>query len=116
MEFAFGQSVERDRRKPIIDPYDPDNSTPGTWADVDTITIENAFVASSSSAGVASATRTQAISDKSLYCPPDEDVQFGDRIRSGTRTYDVDAVPEADVNPFTGWQPVQEIPLKEFLG
>jgi hypothetical protein len=116
MMFPFGQSVLRDRQHRISDPYNPDSSTPGGWDEVDTVEIEGGFVGSSSSAAVASATRTQVISDKSLFCDPSHDVREGDRIRSGSRAYIVDAVPEADVNPFTGWQPVQEIPLKEVLG
>ena len=116
MTFAFGQAVRRHRQKRIVDPYDPSETTPGGWKDPDSITIEGGFIGSSSSAAVASATRTQIISGKSLYCDPSYDVLPGDRIESGPRMYDVDAVPEADVNPFTGWQPVQEIPLKEVLG
>lgn len=115
MMFTEGQTVIRDRRAQITDPYSG-QSAPGSWDAPLVITISGAFVASSSSADVSSATRTQVISAKSLYCEPGADVAVGDRIRASGRTYEVDAVPESDVNPFTGWQPVQEIPLTEVLG
>ncbi|TFD58036.1 hypothetical protein E3T43_07255 [Cryobacterium sp. Hh7] len=116
MEFAAGQSVLCDRRKLITDPYNPDSTTQGPWSDALTISVDGAFIASSSSTAVSSATRTQILSEKSLYCPPEADVVEGDRVRLGARTYTVEAIPEADTNPFTGWQPVQEVPLTEVLG
>lgn len=113
MDFPFGEIVYRDRRKLIVDPYDPTSTTPGPWTDPDTIELPGAFVASSSSASIPDPVRSQVITTKSLYLSdPAADVLTGDRIRSGSSTYSVDAKPEADRNPFTGWQPVQEIPLK----
>lgn len=115
MEFAFGQSVFRDRRRLVDDPYNPDNQTLGSWEDaLDTITVESASIASSSSVAVSSATRTELLTSKSLYCTdPTVDVQAGDRIRvAGDPPYYVHVRPSADINPFTGWQPVVEIPLE----
>ena len=70
------------------------------------------------------ATRSQILTEKSLYLTdPAADVQPGDRIRrggtldentgiwSGGTVLYVNARPEADTSPFTGWQPVVEIPL-----
>ena len=114
--FPFGQQVVRERRKRIPDPYNPDETTDGPWDDPDELEIPGAFVASSSSADVASATRSQVLTAKSLYCEPTADVLVGDRIRAGAAVYQVDAKPEADTNPFTNWQPVQEIPLEEVSG
>lgn len=117
MFFPHGETVHRDRRKPVPDPYNPDQLVPGPWDDVNTIDIPGAFVASSSSSAVGDATRSQVLSTKSLYCTdPDVDVKIGDRIRAGAATYYVNELPEADTNPFTGWQPVKEIPLDNTLG
>jgi hypothetical protein len=113
--FPFGQTVQRDRRVPVLDTYSQ-QMVPGDWSSVTTITIPSAFVASSSSSAVQSATRTQALTAKSLYCAPTADVLVGDRIRFGTSTMYVHAKPEADINPFTNWQPVMEIPLEEASG
>lgn len=113
MEFPFGEQVVRERRQPVTDPYDPDASVPGSWGDpLDSLTIEQAFIASSSSVAPVDATRRQVLTDKSLYCTdPDVDVQVGDRIRRGSELFYVNARPAGDTNPFTGWAPVVEIPL-----
>lgn len=113
MQFAFGESVVRERRKPVTDPYDPGATVPGSWGDpLDTLTLDDVFVASSSSVAPVDATRSQVLTDKSLYCSdPEVDVRVGDRIRRGAEVFYVNARPEADQNPFTGWQPVVEIPL-----
>jgi hypothetical protein len=111
MDIPHAQPVFRDRRKQIVDPYNPTSSIPGPWEDPDTINLEG-FVASSSSSSLTDATRTQILTAKSLYLSdPAADVIAGDRIRAGTATYAVDAIPAADINPFTGWQPALEIPL-----
>lgn len=114
--FAASQTVQRDRRPRIPAPANPARTIPGDWADADTVPIAGAWVASASSTSSPDASRSQTVTTKSLYCPPAADVQVGDRIRSGSHTYEVDAVPDADTNPFTGWQPIQEVPLKEVLG
>ena len=108
-----GQTVFRDRPKLVPDPYNPARQVPSTsYDDADELELEEgAYVASSSSSTSRDATRTQRLTEKSLYCDPDEDVQAGDRIRVGGFAYLVDARPQADINPFTGWQPYQEIPL-----
>lgn len=125
MEFPFGEHVVRERRVPVTDPYDPDATVPGSWGDpLVYLVLEQAFVASSSSAAPSSATRSQILTEKSLYLTdPAADVQPGDRIRrggvlnvdsgvwSGGDVLYVNVRPVADTNPFTGWQPVVEIPL-----
>jgi len=124
MDFPFGERVLRERRQPIVDPYDPGATVPGSWGDpLAYFEINSAFVASSSSVAPVDATRAQILIAKSLYCTdPLVDVQPGDRIRrGGTRGLDgiwrggevlyVNVRPSADTNPFTGWQPVVEIPL-----
>lgn len=111
MEFAAGVSVVRLRPTPVLDPY---SQLPvGTdWTAPDRLTIPGAVVASSSSSTVRGELRQQQLTAKSLFCDPTADVRTGDRVASGAHIYTVTARPEADVNPFTGWQPVQEIPLE----
>lgn len=125
MEFPFGEQVVRERRQPIIDPYDPGATVPGSWEDpLSYLELEHAFVASSSSTAPLDATRSQILTEKSLYLTdPNADVQAGDRIRRGgtldedTQTWAggdvlyVNVRPAADTNPWTAWQPVVEIPL-----
>lgn len=116
MSFPFGQGVLRDRRPLIPDPYNPDRSVRGSWADADTVTIEGAWIASSSSTRTQTATRVQILTEKSLFCRPDADIQPGDRIRASDVTYFVVVKPAADTNPFTGWSPVLEVPLEDREG
>lgn len=113
MEFGFGVQIVRERRKPVTDPYDPDAVVPGSWGDpLDTLQLDGAFIASSSSAAPLSATRSQILTEKSLYLnDPDADVLPGDRVRRGSEVLYVNVRPAADMNPFTGWRPVVEIPL-----
>lgn len=121
MGFEFGQTVFRDRRAQVTDPYNPAKTTEGDWDESLTITLEGAFVASSSSVKASDATRNEILTDKSLYltgADVDADVQPRDRIRTDDmdfasgRGYTVDVRPSADTNPFTGWRPAVEIPLQ----
>ncbi|MDQ1174172.1 hypothetical protein QE430_002479 [Microbacterium testaceum] len=114
--FAFGQTVERDRRAQRPDPYNPDRTVPGPWSEATTITIDGAWVASSSSTRAETATRAQILTEKSLFCQPDDDVLPGDRIRADGVEYFVHVKPAADRNPFTGWQPHLEVPLEDREG
>jgi hypothetical protein len=117
MEFPFGATVYRDRRPQVPHEYTPGETTPGSWDDASTIELPGAFVASSSSNAVPDATRSQILTAKSLYVTdPSVDVQPGDRIRAGAATYYVRVRPEADVNPFTGWQPLLEVPIEATEG
>lgn len=109
----FGQSVKRRRRRMVLDDYSQEN-TLGDWTDpLPDVVLEDAFVASSSGTAQTSEDGTYVITTKSLYCGPDADVLAGDRIIDGATTYDIPHKPEADTNPFTGWQPLAEIPLRE---
>ncbi|WP_431785376.1 hypothetical protein [Microbacterium maritypicum] len=125
MEFPGGETVVRERRQPVIDPYNPDARVPGSWEDpLAYLELVEAFVASSSSTAPLDATRSQILTEKSLYLTnPSADVKPRDRIRrggtldedtgvwSGGEVLYVNVRPAADTNPFTGWQPVVEIPL-----
>lgn len=117
MEFPFAQAVTRQRRQTTASPYNPSKTVPGDWTNPSELTLTNAFVASSSTAGLTDAARAQIITRKSLYLgDPAQDVKPGDRIVDGADIYEVDAMPAADTNPFTGWTPVKEIPLKGVVG
>jgi hypothetical protein len=125
MGFAHGVTVFRDRRGRTPDPYNPTSTTEGDWDPELTIELPGAFVASTSSTALVNATRSQILTAKSLYLSdPDADVLPRDRIRVGgvkddftTGTpYMVDARPQADTNPFTGYRPAVEIPLEGVTG
>jgi hypothetical protein len=119
MEFPFGQTVYRDRRARVTDPYNPSKTTEGSWDSSLTITLPGAFIASSTSTRISDATRIEILTDKSLYLTDvTADVQTGDRVRTADMDfatgagYKVPARPAADTNPFTGWTPAVEIPLE----
>jgi hypothetical protein len=116
MEFPAGVTVHRDRRREVPSRYTAE-TRPGSWDDVDTIEIPQAFVASSSSSSLRNATRSQVLTAKSLYLGDTAaDVRVGDRIRAGGIAYFVRERPEADTNPWTDWTPVLEIPLESTEG
>lgn len=125
MGYPFGETVFRDRRARIADPYRPTVTTEDDWDPDLTIELPGAFIASSSSSARADATRSEILTDKSLYLTdPDADVIPRDRIRQGGTLEDLDSGtaymvkvrPQADTNPFTGWRPVAEIPLERVEG
>ena len=116
MQFDYGQTVVRERAKPILDPYSQEQIGED-WANPDKLTLDDAFVSSSTSTANTGEIREQVVTSKSLYLEePDADVQLGDRIRTPGHLYVIEVLPEADVNPFTGWQPVREVPLVEDTG
>lgn len=115
MDFAHGADVVRQRRRRVPDPYNPDRTTTAPWEDdPDTLPIADAFVSTSSSSAGFDAARGLVVTTRSLYCSdPTVDVQRGDRIVHPGGIGYVRTIPAADVNPFTGWQPVKEIVLAE---
>lgn len=119
MSFPHGRSVWRLRARPIMDPYS-EEVTGEDWSDPDELEIRGAFIAQSSTSAVSSATRSQALEAKSLFCDGDIDVRKGDRVRDGAEgapVYTIDGIPPAaDTNPFTGWTPEREIPLTRGVG
>lgn len=114
--FTAGATVVRVRRKEIIDPYSG-QTTLGDWESATESNIDGAFVSSSSTSANSSAARNELLEDKSLYLhDPNSDVQAQDRIKADGVIYTIDGMPSADKNPWTGWQPVREIPLKRWVG
>lgn len=136
MSFPFGRTVWRLRAGVVDDPYSEDEVT-GDWDHPTVIALPKSFIAQTSTALLATATRDQASESKSLFCDGELDVQKGDRVFDGTftpplpedateipagtvfvgATYKIDGIPPtADTNPFTGWTPPREIPLTRYLG
>lgn len=112
MEFPHGETVKRERRQATPDPYNPDRVTLGPWSEATSITLESCFIDSTSSSSTNDANREPVSTSKSLYSTdPGIDVKVGDRIRRGSDIFYIRERTEADTNPFTGWQPVVEIPL-----
>ncbi|GAB2567489.1 hypothetical protein [Leucobacter ruminantium] len=116
MSFPNGEQVVRLRRAEVLDPYSG-TVTLGDWDDPDELDLEGAYVASSSTSARRDAARNELLEEKSLYLDdPHADVQAQDRIRAQGVTYQIDGMPTADVNPWTGWQPIREIPLTRVSG
>lgn len=115
MGFAFGETVIRERRPRVPNPYNPDEMVAGDWTDeLDKLEIEDASIDSRSSIAPASPTRSQVLTTQTLYVDSqdDVDVKVGDRIRvSDDEVYYVNVRPVRGKNPFTGWRPPVEIQL-----
>lgn len=111
--YAFGQTVTRERRRPIQDPYDPAATIPGSWdGPLDVLPLEGCYVDFGASSSVNDATRSPVSTTTTLFCPDSSvDVKAGDRIRVGADVWYVNERPAGYVNPFTGWAPPLEIPL-----
>lgn len=117
MQFSHGQTVFRDRRAQIADPYDPSKTVPGAWTAAATVVLDGAFLDRTSTTAVPDAARSQKQSGFTLYLSdPGADVQVGDRIRANGMVLYVNEIPASPQNPFTGWQPVREVPLDHTLG
>lgn len=107
----------RQRRKQVVDPYDPDSSTLGDWADTDDLQV-NGVLASLTSAEQDDAVRSEVLSTAQFVSDsPYLDVRRGDRLlASDGRKWNVVGYPTRDVNAFTGWQPTIVCNLEEVVG
>lgn len=121
MDFNFGTTVFRDRRPLGADPYSPAKQRRvSDWDPELTIELPGAYLDPASSSAIANGTRAEILTSATLFLTnAAADVVSGDQIRvGGTKedlasgvAYQVEARPAAPTNPFTGWQPVIEIPL-----
>ncbi|OZD48578.1 hypothetical protein CH252_18780 [Rhodococcus sp. 06-1477-1B] len=110
-------SIYRDRRPRVPDPYNPARTTWGPWGDAQTVTLDSeAFIAPKGSTRSETATRTQVLTEVSLFAPVGSDVLPGDRIRDGDATYFVNVRPAPYVSPFDGWEAGIEAPLEDREG
>ena len=112
---AHGETVVRVRRRMVEDPYSGE-LTLGSWLNADRLPIEGCAVAPSSTTEAATTNRQTVITSMSVYGPPDMDVLAKDRIESRSGVWDVIGDNAAWVNPFTGWRPGDEFPLKKVTG
>jgi hypothetical protein len=118
MQFTHGDLVERLRSETYEDPYSG-TDVDGDWSSPDVEVIPNAWIAQSSTSRFEDISRTQFLEQVSLYCPPEVDLRKTDRIRvggEGGTVYEIEGIPHAPRNPFTGWQPVREVPLGREVG
>lgn len=112
---ANGETVTRIRRRMVLDPYS-NEETLGTWEDAAELEIEGVAIAPSSSSEPLNDNRQQVISGMSIYGAPDMDVLPADRIRARTGLWDVAGENVVWTNPFTGWTPGSEFPIKKAVG
>jgi hypothetical protein len=108
----------RQRRKTVVDPYDPENVTIGDWSDPDTIPINGYVHTVTSSEQSDDATRSEVVSTAEFVTDDlAADIKRGDRIVcSDGRKWTVQGFPAHDKNPFTGWQPTLVAALEEVIG
>jgi len=112
---AHGEPIVRLRRQLVADPYSGE-LTQGRWEDAEELPIVGAAVAASSTTEQASPNRQIVITSMSVYGPPGMDVLPADRIRAGSGLWDVTGENAAWMNPFTGWRPGDEFPVKRVSG
>ena len=107
----------RQRRKQVVDPYDPDSSTLGDWTDTDDLKV-NGALASLTSTEQDDAVRSEVLSTAQFVSDnPTLDVKRGDRLLSSDgRKWNVVGYPTRDMNAFTGWQPTIVCNLEEVVG
>lgn len=115
-EFEHGETYVRLRAGTVTDPYS--GETIGEdWSNPSESPLDGAYFASQSSTDQDDPVRALTSTVKQLIIPnPRADVARGDRIRNGARTWKVVGFPEADKNPFTGWQPTLVVDLEDFVG
>jgi hypothetical protein len=113
----YTEQFTRQRRKQVVDPYDPDNTTSGDWTDTDDLPVRGALT-SLTSVEQDDATRSEVISTAQFVSDnPSLDVQRGDRIQSSDgRKWHVVGYPTKDMNAFTGWRPTLVCNLEEVIG
>lgn len=118
MDFPHGDTPTRLRAQKIADPYNPARQVEDWTLDPVELPLPGCYINSTSTNVIPAAARTEQIVYKSLFSPdPTVDVKDGDRILNvDGRLYQVKDIPFSDRNPFTGWQPVIEIPLTGVQG
>lgn len=104
------------RPKRTVDPYNPENVIVGSWADADRLPLQ-AYLSSQQSVAQSDPVRVQIVTTKQLILDdPDADVQVGDRISQGDKTWTITGFPTNDVNPWSGWQPTLVVNIEEAKG
>jgi len=114
MDFAYGETVVRQRGTPVVDPYSG-LPTGLDWTTPTLLTIEGCSIFLGGSIEPTQDARTPIISDFDVLAPFGSDVMAADRMvipRSGGLTCDVVGHPFDVHHPMTGWEPGQIIHLK----
>jgi hypothetical protein len=108
----------RQRRKTVVDPYDPTNVTIGDWSDPDILPVSGYVHTVTSSEQPGDPSRSEVVSTAEFVTDDlKADIKRGDRIVSTDgRKWDVQGFPARDRNPFTGWQPTLVAALQEVIG
>lgn len=97
-------------------PYNPDREIPDP-SKSDKLEFQG-FISTVSSATTPDAARQETVTTATLTVPdPAVDITVGDRVREPSgRIWQVDGIPTADANPWTGWRPTLEANLTEWKG
>lgn len=106
---------DRRRRVQVPDPHNPARMVGGDWGAAVALPAPS-WVETNANTVVAGPARAMRVTVATLFCPQGTDVQFGDEISDGGLSWIVDAIPTSNVNPFTGWRPPMEVPLREVTG
>lgn len=114
-QFEHTRTFARQRARQVADPYDPESTTED-WGTPDEIPLDGHFASQSSSEQTGEVREQVSTSKQLVIDDPAADVQRGDRIKLGNRTWTVVGFSEDDVNPFTGWQPTLVVNLEEWRG
>lgn len=111
------EDFTRLRAQQIPDRYNPEEMVDDWSAPPAELALRGAWVAAASRI-TPDATREQLITTKRITIfTPDADVRAGDRIRAADGAlFVVDGRPEADKNPWTGWQPTLVVAVTETKG
>ena len=116
MRFDYGETFTRLRAAAVLDPYSGE-PVGEDWGNPEEEPIAGAYFSSQASSDGDGEVRRQTETGQVLVIPdPDADVRRGDRIRRGSRVWRVVGFPEADVNPWTGWQPTLLVELEHHEG
>ncbi|MDQ0735329.1 hypothetical protein [Arthrobacter agilis] len=110
-----GETVVRVRRRLVLDPYS-NEQTLGDWSDPDRLTVEGVAIAASSTVEAVNDSRSQVITQMSIYCGPDEDIRAHDRIEARSGLWEVQGDILTSPNPFTGWSPGSEFAIRKVDG
>ena len=100
----FGETIQRIRAVPILDPYSGE-ATGSTWVGAPEIPIEFVAVEPRPSTEPTEDARNAVMSGYTLYPPAGSDVTLADRVRVRGVVYEVEGDPADWVNPFTGDNP-----------
>lgn len=112
---ADGQTVVRERRRLVMDPYS-NEATQADWSDPLELVLEGVAIAPSSSIEPLAVDRRQVVTQMSIYCGADEDILEGDRIRDGSVRWEVEGEVANWKNPLTGWAPGAEFRIRKVVG